>query len=224
MIRALAAVALFTFVVASAQADVAWSPPNGSAANFYWENGHNSDTNLFGSPNYYGGDNLYFLGSDFAPYSDDGSVVTATDTLGVDLFANPNQKFLEVRVFESGDYNITGGTSNTVSANLEMTGTAAGHPMSPFLDDFSFSAAGDSGGSQAWSDNATLLMSIAVPDVTALHLDVSNTLIAVSDGAGGTASIYGSFTLLTVSVVTVPEPTSLALIALGAVGVLWRRR
>lgn len=222
MKRALVAVAVLVGAACAVQADTPWENPTGSAASFTWANGYNTDTNLFGSPDWYGGDNLYFTDSDFAPYADDGGAsVTATDTMNVDLLANTDLKFLSVSIYEYGDYSITGGAGNSVSADLLMTGTAA-HPMSPFVDSFSFSAAGEGAG--AWDENATLLLSMAVPDVTQLHLEVTNTLVALSDGMGGTASISGNFVLLGISVEVIPEPTSLALMTLGAVGVLWRRR
>jgi hypothetical protein len=213
------------FLPALALADTPWDNPDGTADRFDWANGHNSDTNLFGSPTYYGGSNLYFLNSDFAAYADDGGTFdSATDTLGVDLTAHAGDKFLSISIFEYGDYNITGGDGNSVSADLDMTGTVAGHPMSPFLDDFLFSAAGASPGTVAWQDDAALLMEFAAPDVTQVHLSVSNTLVAVSDGAGGTASIQGNFVLLGVAVTVIPEPASLSLLTLGGLLVLRRRR
>ena len=222
MMRALVAVAVLMGAACAVQADVIWANPSGSAASFTWANGHNSDTNLFGSPTCFGTDNLYFFDSNFDPYADDGGTsAIATDTLNVDLVANTNLKFLSVSIFEYGDYSITGGAGNSVSADLAMAGTTA-HPMSPFVDGFSFGAAG--AGNGAWNEDAQLLLTMAVPDVTSLHLEVTNTLVALSDGMGGTASISGNFVLVGISVDMIPEPTSLALIALGAVGVLWRRR
>ncbi|HUU82200.1 MAG TPA: PEP-CTERM sorting domain-containing protein [Phycisphaerae bacterium] len=223
--RLLVAVLAALCVPVAASADVAWDNPGGNAENFDWAGGHNSDTNLFGSPSWYGGDNLYFLSSDFAPYAN-GTPVTdsATDTMDVDLTAVGGKKFASIAVFEYGDYNIVGGAGNTVSADLGMTGTAAGHPMSPFLGSFSFGAAGDSAGTVPWNDDAALSMEFAVPDVTTLHLSVTNTLVAISDGAGGTASIQGNFVLLGIAVTVIPEPASMSLLALGGLAVLRRRR
>jgi len=60
--------------------------------------------------------------------------------------------------------------------------------------------------------------------VTTLHLSVTNTLVAISDGAGGTASIQGNFVLLGIAVTVIPEPASMSLLALGGLAVLRRRR
>jgi hypothetical protein len=203
--------------------DVAWSNPNGAAENFTWSNGYNTDSNLFGSPSWFSGDNLYFMDSSFvAAASDTDTNVTVTDTMNVDLLANPTMKFLSIAIYEYGDYSITGDTSNAVSADLGMTGTTAGHPNSPWTDSFSFNSSGAD--SASWDSNAELLMTFAVPDVTGLHLEVSNTLVAVSDGAGGTASITGNFVLLGISVEVIPEPATLSLLALGGLAALRRRR
>jgi hypothetical protein len=211
------------FVPITVQAHVDWDNPSGVADNFNWANGRNTDTNLFGSPSYYGGGNLYFNNSSFVTYANDGSTSqSVTDTLDVDLTAHTDKKFLSVAVYEYGSYSITGGAENAVSATLDMSGTVAGHPMSPFGDAFVFDASGQSGGVSDWNNNASLLLEFAVPDVTELHLTVSNTLVAVSDGVGGTASITGDFVLLGVSVTVIPEPTSFALLALGGLALTRR--
>ena len=216
-----AAVALCMPVVA--WADTAWEDPHGNAANFSWANGHNSDTNLFGNVGWFGGDNLYFLDSNFPASAHDAKTLdTATDTMDVDLVAKPSVKFLSIAVYEYGEYTITGGPANNVKADLDMWGYVPGHPMDPFKDDFLFTAEGS--GADDWTSNATLLMEFAVPDVTQLHLTVTNTLVAASDGVGGTASITGNFMLLGIAVTVIPEPASLSLLALGRLAVLRRRR
>jgi hypothetical protein len=209
-----------------ALADVAWVNSNGAAENFTWTNGHNTDSNLFGSPSWYGGDNLYFLDSSFVAYADDVDTHgTVTDTLNVDLHANPTLKFFSISIYEYGDYTIGGGNGNSVSADLDMAGSVPGHPQSPWMDDFLLSTSG--AGSASWNTgdpSPTLMMEFAVPDVTSVHLEVSNTLVAMSDGQGGTASITGNFVLLGISVTLIPEPTTLALLAAGSLLVTKRRR
>lgn len=221
--RVLLAVVVALCVPVVAWADVAWSNPGGNAENFSWANGHNTDSNLFKSPTWYGGDNLYFLNSSFIAYADDGNTShTVSDTMDVDLTADPTLKFLSIAVYEYGDYSIVGDAANNVKVDMDMWGSVPEHPMDPFSDDFLFTAAGD--GASEWNSNATLLMEFAVPDVTQLHLTVTNTVVAISDGDGGTASITGNFVLLGVAVTVIPEPASLSLLALGSLALLRRRR
>ena len=218
-----ATAALMLCMPVMVQAYVDWSNPSGSAQDFDWANGRNTDTNLFGSPTWYGGNNLYFNDSDFATYANDGGTSqTVTDTMEVDFTAHAGKKFLSIAVYEYGSYNITGGAENAVSADLAMIGTVTGHPMSPFEDGFLLEDSGNTQGTVQWNDQATLIMDFASPDITDLHLSVSNTLVAISDGAGGTASITGDFVLLGVSVTLIPEPTSFALLALGGLALTRR--
>ena len=207
-------------VTAEAQASVAWDNENGSAETFDWANGYNSDTNLFGSPDHYGGDNFYFTDSNFDAYADDaGTYHVVTDTLNVDLLAHAAWQFAEISWPEYGDYNITGGDDNQVSVFAEITVTVEGHPMSPFQDSFLFNVSGDSSGSGAWNDSTDVILdltSMGLPPVTELHLTFTNTLTALSDGNGGTASISGNF-VMGPSIITtpIPEPSALLLLAFG---------
>ena len=221
--KVLLATVVVLCVPVGAWADVAWDDPDGNADSFSWANGHNSDSNLFGNVGWFGGDSLYFLDSNFTASADDGKTShTVTDTMDVDLTANPTLKFLSIAIYEYGDHTIVGGPANNVQADMDMWGYVPGHPMSPFAADFLFIASGER--VSEWNDNATLLMEFAVPDVTQVHLTVTNTVVAVSDGAGGTASITGNFVLLGVAVTVIPEPASLSLLALGSLALLRRRR
>lgn len=225
--QVLTACAALLIVAAVAQASVPWDNPSGSAGTFDWANGYNSDTDLFGSPNYYGGDGFYFLSSNFDPYADDGGTYAiATDTLNVDLLAHAAWQFAEISWYEYGDYSITGGDGNQVSASLEMTVTVPGHPMSPFQDSFSFSASGASAG--AWDDSTGVVLDLTglgMPPVTELHLTFTNTLTALSDGNGGTASISGNFVIgPSIITIPIPEPSALLLLSLGGFLVAGRPR
>ena len=225
MKRILVAAAVALCMSAAVSADVIWSNPNGSAQDYDWANGYNTDSNKFGSPSWFGGNNLYFLGSNFPASADDADTAdSVSDTMNVDLTAHPEKKFLNITIFEFGDYTVTGGAGNSVSADLGMSATVGGHPQSPFADNFLYGSVGDSGGTVAWDGSATLLMDSAVPDVTSLHLTVSNTVVALSDGAGGTASIVGNFVLVGIAITVIPEPTALSFLALGCLAVLRRRR
>lgn len=225
MKRILVAAALALCISAPVSADVIWDNPNGSAQDYDWANGYNTDSNKFGSPSWFGGNNLYFLGSNFPASADDGANSdTVTDTMNVDLTAHPGMKFLNITIFEYGDYTLTGGAGNNVSVDLDLSASVGGHPQSPFSDTFLFGSVGESTGTVAWDDSATLLMDFAVPDVTSLHMTVTNTVIAVSDGAGGTSSIVGNFVLVGIAITVIPEPTALSFLALGCLTVLRRRR
>src|SRR5262250_632203 len=68
----------------AAYADTPWAGgmANGSATFFDWANGHNSDSNLFGTPTLVG-DTFYFFPSNFVASSNNGVPASATDTIDV---------------------------------------------------------------------------------------------------------------------------------------------
>src|SRR5262245_48412816 len=92
-----------------ARADTPWGGgmASGSASFFDWANGHNSNSNLFGTPTLIG-DTFYFFPSNFVAVSNNGVPGTATDTIDVDLIIHSNFKFDGISVTEYGDYSIDG--------------------------------------------------------------------------------------------------------------------
>ncbi len=202
----------------------AWTNPNGIAGNFDWANGQNL-TGHFGSPICYGGDDLWFTDINFDVAADSGDPnVTKTDVMEVDLIAHTGQTIKGLELHLWGDYDIGGDATNSVSATFGVAGTAA-HPDSPFArEEFVFGAAGDSGGAQYWDDSVSLSsLAFAAPPLTQLHVVIDGETIAISDGNGGTASIHTSFAQLSMTVITVPEPASLAMLALGGLALIRRR-
>jgi len=220
------ATAVVMCVSAGAFGAVPWTNANGSADNFDWANGQNSNTNYFQSPFWWGGDILYFF-SNFDVASP-GGTASKTDTLDVDLTAKNNMKFtnLEIRVF--GDYSITESSlpagGNSVTADFDMTGTKAGHPNSPWTDGFVFSTNVPTPSATPWNDVAALtVLAIGFPDVTDLHVSVTGNLLAIDDGHGGTASLTANINEMEMVFTLIPEPASLALLALGGLVALRRR-
>ena len=235
-------VAAAVFCVSCGAFGSPWAPPSGECASFTYENGQN-DTDLFGSPSYFGGDTLVFRNAAFEAEADDVNPMDlAADTMDVDLYAKLDPvegqlKFIGIEILVRGDYNITdpGSTgNNSVTADFDMAGSVAmlpssppEHPMGPFSGGFEFTESAPTGGATAWMETAGLdqpvALAFAVPPVTQLHLSVNGSFLAVSDGQGGTAGITGSLQLLEITAIVIPEPASLSLLAFGALALLRRR-
>jgi len=218
------ATAVVMCMSAGAIGAVSWGTPSGSADNFDWANGQNSDTNYFGDAFWFGGDILYFF-SNFDVASP-GGATSKSDTLDVDLAAKTGMKFTNVDIRLYGDYNITDPNStggNSVTADFDMTGTKAGHPMSPWTDGFVFTTNVPTPSVTGWNDSASLAL-LSIPDVTDLHLSVSGSTLVIDDGHGGTASLTANIQEMEMRFTLIPEPASLGLLALGGLAAFRRRR
>lgn len=217
-------------ISASAFGATSWGAmANGMADNFSWANGQNGDNNYFGAPSYFGGDDLWFLADNFdVAASNSNTLHSKSDTMDVDLTAMPTRKFTNITLHVFGDYTITDGGApggNGVSAMMDITGSAGGAyvPPSPWGgSDVNFSA---NSGQSDWSSMASVFeLSFVAPDVTSMHLHVEGNTVAFSDGEGGSASMTVAFQLLQVSIVTIPEPATMSLLALGGLAAVVRRR
>ena len=219
------ATAVVVCVSAGAFGAVSWTNPNGLADNFDWNNGQNSDTNYFDSPLYFGGDELWFF-SNF-DVSSPGGDTSKADTLDVDLTAKNSMKFTNVEILVYGDYSITDPNQtglNSVKSQFDMTGTKLGHGNSPWSDGFVFTTNVPAPPATPWNDSAALsALSVAFPDVTDIHMSVTGSTLVVSDGQGGTAAMTANIQWMQMKFTLIPEPASLALLALGGLVALRRR-
>jgi hypothetical protein len=220
----------------AALAQVPWAGgmDHGNASFFDWANGQNSATNLFGTPFLAGsGDTFFFTPAAFVANAHDGQTVHATDTFQVDLFVHAGFKFDGIRVQEFGDYQITttgtpvnpssvsssavlgvqeiGGAGRSASTNLGFPGL----PVSSFVSVSDiWTGAGD--------EDLTLLESGGA--FTAIHISVSNDLIAISGGNGQTAEIRKTVFGGTMAVTIVPAPGAAGVLGLSGLLVARRRR
>jgi hypothetical protein len=199
-----------------------WDAPNGAADSFSWANGQN-DTNNFGSPVTFGDTFVFFTNFDAAA-SDAGTESHQPDTMDVDLdvlFAG--DEFSKITLTMFGDYSMTNNTApnddNSVEADFDMM---SDEPMPAGLSD-NLNYFNDTPGSGSWSETAEIVFDTVGDNVTGLHLTVDGEVVAISDGAGGTASITANTTTLEIAITVIPEPASLALLALGGLALVRRR-
>lgn len=206
---------------------------HGTASFFDWANGQNA-TGLFGTPFLAGsGDTFFFTPSNFVANAHDGQTVHATDTFSVDLFVHAGFKFDGIRVQEFGDYTIT--TTGTpvnpsqvastadlaiqeIGGSGRSTNTALAFPNLPVTSFVSTSDIWTAAGDQ----DLTLLESGG--PFTAIHISVSNDLIAISGGAGQTAEIRKTVFGGTMAVTIVPAPGVAGVLGLSGLLVARRRR
>jgi len=209
----------------SASADVAWSQPSGNAAFFTWANGHNTNSNLFGSPILVGGTTFQFFPTNFTTTSSNGGTTSVTDTLSVDLFALPGYQLDRIQISEGGSYALSGNQGGSVSA----TGAAALTDLSLPRTFNAFTAGNPSfpifGGSGSWTADALIDLAAlngGIP-VTSAHLDFTNNLVAISV-PGSTATITKTFVGLPVAITIIPAPSAAGVLALGGLALARRRR
>jgi hypothetical protein len=209
----------------SALADVAWSQPNGAGTFFTWANGHNTNSNLFGSPILVAGTTFQFFPTAFTATSSNGGTVSVTDTLSVDLQALPGYQLDSIQINEGGSYALSGNTGGNVSA----AGTAVltdlvtprnfgaatvGNPTFPIFS-----------GTGSWTAGALIDLAAlngGIP-VTFAHLEFRNDLVAISV-PGSTATITKTFVGLPVAITIIPAPGAATVMALGGLALARRRR
>jgi hypothetical protein len=215
--------------VSIAAADVPWTNANGSNSVIYWENGR-SDNGLFGSPTVIG-DTFFFLENDnFEAQGAEGSNQITTDSLRVTVGAQGNRMFTEVRFASYGDYTLFG-SGSSVDVTGSMTVTDALDNSRVAADGFhttpSFPVFGNDTDVvyNTWTGYSLIdLTAFTGGPWTKIDLVFTNSLIVIT-APGSNAAIAtlpnteGGFSLT-----IVPAPGSIALLGLGAIAGLRRRR
>jgi hypothetical protein len=205
---------------------------SGSATFISWTGG-GDDAGLFGDPLIIpaGGpgeyDTFVFFPAGFrAENAGTGSSVTTTDRIEVTITANLGYNVTSIVVSEYGDYAITGpGGSVDLQGTLSASevgglGRFYSDSVDPALGFPSFPITSGSGDFQA---DASIDLSGDVPGWTSFTFELENDLIAFA-AAGSTASIEKKLVGQGVAVQFIPEPATLALLGMGALVAVRRRR
>ena len=190
-----------------------WSNPTGTADNF-------------GDP-FVSGDTFIFNGSNWQANAPAGTgLVSVDDTLSVHVRAKPLRQFDFLRVYVFGSYAVTGDTSNYVDAFGEMSATETGGLLRNWTGPLVTSPAMPVEGADSgiWDAGATLDFDLVLPTPDdELDITLSQTILAFSTESGS-AEINVQFEQLWLEFVVIPEPSSLALLAVGGLALLRRRR
>lgn len=215
----------------AAQAQVPWGGgmSSGSASFFDWANGHNSNTNLFGTPTLVGS-SFYFFPSDFVARSDNGSAPSgftdhATDTLEVDLIAHAGFKIDGISVQEVGDFSVAGSDAYAdINGTMQISDGAHGSLTPDFLG-FNQTFPATSGFNTPWGGSAMrdlTTVEFGVP-FESIHLSVTNNLIAFSI-PGSSAVIRKTVVGGAMAINVLPEPGAMGLIVMAGLVAARRRR
>jgi hypothetical protein len=215
----------------SAYGIVVWSTPNGSNANFNYNNGHTFN-GLFVAPRQspiVTPTGLIFFPSNFIASAANGTAEVTDDTLEFELHVAPGKALTQFIVNEFGDYSILGAGPNTaVKAYGGLFLINMDDPIAPpmiatltTIPAALSTTPGATSGQGAWSGNETI---INIPrGWTNIQVILNNELHAGSDP--GTSSFIqkkvGQVGLEIILVI--PEPGTLSLALVGAAGLLIRR-
>jgi hypothetical protein len=206
-----------------------WLMPSGAAEHFTYANGQDLN-GFFGEP-VVSGDTFTFPSFHFVATAQNGSSLSRSDTISVDLIANPGWTFGLMRVGAFGDYETSGSLDqNQVGIvavlSFDETEPPGRHWESALVTTPAFPSDTSQG---VWSGLAVIDLGAVEPLAGGrLHLEYSHGLIAVS-GPGGSARIHchgegpGGFELA-IGMAPVPEPGTLALLTCGAMLVGSRSR
>lgn len=205
---------------------------SGSATFISWTGG-GDDAGLFGDPLIIPAgapgefDTFVFFPAGFrAENVGTGSPVTTSDRIEVTITANVGHNITSIVVSEYGDYSITGpGGSVDLQGTLSATevggqGRFYSDALDPALGSPTFPA---TSGSSDFQMDAAIDLSGDVPGWTSFTFVLENDLIAFA-AAGSTASIEKKLVGDGVSVQFIPEPATLALLGMGALVAIRRRR
>jgi hypothetical protein len=171
------------------------------------------------------GDQLTWLPSAFKAESENGTAQTTNDTLLMTITAGPGDYITKVDIFEIGDYTLTGPSDGyaevSPSGTLFVTEEAPGGGMAgydSFDQTFELNVDPDFG---LWSED--LVVNLTGMQITSVSISWQNNLQASSE-EGTTSLIQKKYGELGISVEVIPEPATLAVLALGSLAAVLRRR
>lgn len=202
--------------VGAASAFEFWSNKDGSGSFFTWMDG-GSDHGLFGDPILVNGDTFVFTPDGFRAESINGVPDVAADRLEVHLWANEGQSFTGIKIQEHGDYGILG--TGAVSVNGSAFAVDTENVRVAVEDLVANPPMPVNSGTGNW--DAGLFIDLSGDEEPWRHLVLvfDNNLLAIS-GLGSISFIEKKAITITFT----PEPTSLALVALGSLALFSRRR
>lgn len=201
-----------------------WTNPSGDAGDFTYSNG--GDLNgLFGQPAI-GTNAIAFPVTMFVVNASSAdSTDEAWDIVSFDIVVDPGLYLGVVNVFALGTYNVSG-QGAFVDLTNALTITENDGDQRAYPQDMVTSVAFpiDYFASGSWNGNAVLDLSNEFPPPSAaLHVELSASLFA-DGGITGGAYLDQSFESIAFEFVFIPEPGTLALLALGALAAVRRRR
>jgi hypothetical protein len=206
--------------VGVAEGFVPWSNANGSAAFFNWQNG-GSDNGLYGDPVLVNGNTFVLSPSNFRATSANGAPAAVGDRLVVEILANPGLEITGISITEFGDFGVFGNGSVTSTGVLQATdlnnvnpvrsANLAHNPAMPIT-----------AGTGEWTGAGALDLTVDFPAWTMLRLELTDNLLALSS-PGGVSFIEKKVVGAGIAITVIPEPSALALLALGGLAALRRR-
>lgn len=208
----------------------AWTVPGGTtdslggALSFTYSNG--ADLNgLFNDPFIFG--DAFFFTTAFSVGAANGATDSQSDTVSVDLLADPGLKFGSVSVMASGSYAIDTVGTVDVNANLSMEeNTGLLRTFSDSLTtDVAFPTSTPTGGvGVTYTGSALVDVEFVFPVPSDdIHISLSNDILAIS-GVGGSATVNIQFQDLQLGFNLIPEPASASLALVGLFAAVVRRR
>jgi len=229
LIRALVCSAVMVIGATSAMGDpTEWG--GGTCDGFTYANGQDIN-GFFGAPfvNPAAG-TFSFTNSNFNVASQNGApdpVDHQTDTVSFDIVCDPGLYLGQIRMAVYGQYAVSDDASVTASGGLAVGENGSpGWPLRDWSADMVPTPTMPiTAGNGTWDGLKTLDLSFETPlPYSELHIEMSTDVLAWSSPGGGSGSIDVNFQYCELILDVVPEPSSLALVALGSLALLRRRR